>query len=216
MQNFVWETPARVHFGKGVIEELPEEVARFGRRVLLAYGGGSIKRIGLYDKIRELLKDCEIVELTGIEPNPRVESAREGAKLCREHDVDVIVSVGGGSVLDCSKLVAAAAKYDGDAWDLVEKNELAGECLPIIAVMTLAATGSELDAGAVISNLGKKRKLPFMHGPRSRRRRFWTLPTRSRSRPGTRPAARRTFSRTSWSSTSCLTPTPSPTASAKR
>lgn len=111
MQNFVWETPARVHFGKGVIEELPEEVARFGRRVLLAYGGGSIKRIGLYDKIRELLKDCEIVELTGIEPNPRVESAREGAKLCREHDVDVIVSVGGGSVLDCSKLVAAAAKY---------------------------------------------------------------------------------------------------------
>lgn len=165
MQNFVWETPARVHFGKGAIEELPEEVARFGRRVLLAYGGGSIKRIGLYDKIRELLKDCEIVELTGIEPNPRVESAREGAKLCREHDVDVIVSVGGGSVLDCSKLVAAAAKYDGEAWDLVEKNELAGECLPIIAVMTLAATGSELDAGAVISNLGKKRKLPFMHGP---------------------------------------------------
>ena len=70
MQNFVWETPAHVHFGKGVIEELPEEVARFGRRVLLAYGGGSIKRIGLYDKIRELLKDCEIVELTGIEPNP--------------------------------------------------------------------------------------------------------------------------------------------------
>ena len=165
MNNFVWETPARVYFGRDQVENLPKEAARFGRRVLLAYGGGSIRRIGLYDKVLSLLSGFEVTELSGIEPNPRVESARRGAALCKEKGIELIIAVGGGSVLDCSKLIAAAAFYEGDAWDLVEDSSKAGKCLPIIDVMTLAATGSELDAGAVISNPEKNLKLAFMHGP---------------------------------------------------
>ncbi|MCF0254359.1 MAG: iron-containing alcohol dehydrogenase [Duodenibacillus sp.] len=163
--NFCWHTPTRVLFGKGQIENLPEECARYGRRVLLAYGGGSIKRIGLYDKVKALLSGFEVWELAGIEPNPRVTSAREGARLCKEHGIDLILSVGGGSVLDCCKLIAGAAHYDGDAWDLVLDSSKTGECTPIIDVMTLAATGSELDCGAVITSFdnGGHYKMAYIH-----------------------------------------------------
>ena len=120
MQNFDYVTPTRLIFGKGVVEQLPEVMRQYGKRILLTYGGGSIKKIGLYDKVKDLLKDFEIVELSGIQPNPKYDpSVLDGVKLCKEHDVDVILSVGGGSVLDCSKAIAAGAKYDGDPWDLI-------------------------------------------------------------------------------------------------
>ena len=120
MQNFDYVTPTRLIFGKGVVEQLPEVMRQYGKRILLTYGGGSLKKIGLYDKVKDLLKDFEIVELSGIQPNPKYDpSVLDGVKLCKEHDVDVILSVGGGSVLDCSKAIAAGAKYDGDPWDLI-------------------------------------------------------------------------------------------------
>ena len=115
MQNFDYVTPTRLIFGKGVVEQLPEVMRQYGKRILLTYGGGSIKKIGLYDKVKTLLSDFEIVELSGIQPNPKYDpSVLDGVKLCKEHDVDVILSVGGGSVLDCSKAIAAGAKYDVD------------------------------------------------------------------------------------------------------
>ncbi|MDO4432825.1 MAG: iron-containing alcohol dehydrogenase [Aerococcaceae bacterium] len=158
MNNFTYDIPTKLYFGKGQIEKLPELVATFGKRVLLTYGGGSIKANGLYDKVRELLADCEIVELAGIDPNPRIESVCEGTKLCRDHQVDVILAVGGGSTIDCSKVIAAAAKYDGDAWDLVEDSTLIQDALPLIDILTLAATGTEMNTGAVITNFATKDK----------------------------------------------------------
>lgn len=152
MQNFVYQTPTRLIFGKGVISKLPEVMSQFGKRILLTYGGGSIKKIGLYDKVIKLLADKEIIELPDIQPNPKYDpSVLDGVRLCKEHNVDVILSVGGGSVLDCSKAIAAGAKYDGDPWDLITYKVKAQAALPIVDIITLAATGSEYDAGGVIS-----------------------------------------------------------------
>ena len=122
MQNFDYMTPTRLIFGEGVISKLPEVMQSFGKKILLTYGGGSIKKIGLYDKVKELLADFEIIELSGIQPNPKYDpSVLEGVKLCKENNIDVILAVGGGSVLDCSKAIATGAKYDGDPWDLISK-----------------------------------------------------------------------------------------------
>ena len=127
-------------------------MAGYGKKVLLTYGGGSIKKIGIYDKVKELLKDFEIYELSGIQPNPKYDpSVLDGVKICKENDIDVILAVGGGSVLDCSKAIAAGAKYDGDPWDLISYKVKAQAALPIVDIITLAATGSEYDPGGVIS-----------------------------------------------------------------
>ena len=122
MNNFRMYVPTDIRFGKDRLNELPEVLASYGKRVLLAYGGGSIKRFGLYDKVVNLLESngFQIVELTGIEPNPKIASVREGVKLIREHALDVILAVGGGSVVDAAKVIAGGVYYDGDAWDLVE------------------------------------------------------------------------------------------------
>lgn len=163
MENFEYHTPTRLIFGKGVVERLPEAVRPLGTKVLLAYGGGSIKRLGLYDKVKELLKDFEIYELPGIEPNPKYNpSVLDGARICKEQDIDVILSVGGGSVLDCCKAIAAAAKYDGDPWDLISYKVKAKAALPIVDVMTLAATGSEYDCGGVISRTETNDKIGYV------------------------------------------------------
>ena len=152
MQNFDYCTPTRLIFGKGVIEELPEVMKKFGKRVLLSYGSGSIKKIGLYDKVKALLKDYEIYELPDIQPNPKYDpSVLDGVKICKDKDIDVILAVGGGSVLDCTKAIAAGAKYDGDPWDLITYKVKAKDALPIVDIITLSATGSEYDAGGVIS-----------------------------------------------------------------
>lgn len=163
MRNFDYMTPTRLIFGENVISKLPEVMGAIGKRVLLTYGGGSIKKIGLYDSVKELLKDFEIVELPGIQPNPKYDpSVLDGVHLCKEHDIDVILSVGGGSVLDCSKAIAAGACYDGDPWDLISYKVKAKKALPIVDIITLAATGSEYDCGGVISRTETNDKIGYI------------------------------------------------------
>ena len=163
MQNFDYMTPTRLIFGKDVIAKLPEVLGAIGKKVLLTYVGGSIKKIGLYDKVKELLKDFEITELSGIQPNPKYDpSVLDGVRLCKENGIEVILSVGGGSVLDCSKAIAAGAKYDGDPWDLISYKVKAKAALPIVDIITLAATGSEYDCGGVISRTETNDKIGYM------------------------------------------------------
>ena len=162
MQNFDYMTPTRLIFGKESIVKLPEVMRPLGKRVLLTYGGGSIKRLGLYDRVKELLKEFEIFELSGIQPNPKYDpSVLDGVRICKEKQVDVILAVGGGSVLDCSKAIAAGAKYDGDPWDLITSKVKAQAALPIVDVLTLAATGSEYDPFGVISRTETNDKIGY-------------------------------------------------------
>lgn len=159
MENFVFHAPTEIYFGKGQIENVSKILGNYGKNVLLTYGGGSIKKNGLYDKVYELLKDFNIVELGGVEPNPRIGTVRKGIELCRENNIDVILAVGGGSTIDCSKVVAAGYYYEGDAWDLVKDSTKITNALPLVTVLTLAATGSEMNKGAVISNPETNEKL---------------------------------------------------------
>lgn len=163
MQNFDYQTPTRLILGEGVISNLPEVMASFGKKVLMTYGGGSIKKLGLYDKVKELLKDYEIYELSDIQPNPKYDpSVLDGVRICKENNIDVILAVGGGSVLDCSKAIAAGAKYEGDPWDLISYKVKAQAALPIVDILTLAATGSEYDCGGVISRTETNDKIGYM------------------------------------------------------
>lgn len=163
MQNFDYMTPTRLIFGKEAIEKLPAVMSAFGKRVLLTYGGGSIKKLGLYDKVISMLTDYEIFELPGIQPNPKYDpSVLEGVRICKEKQVDVILAVGGGSVLDCSKAIAAGACYEGDPWDLITYKVKAKAALPIVDILTLAATGSEYDCGGVISRTETNDKTAYM------------------------------------------------------
>jgi len=154
MNDFTFYNPVKLIFGKGQLEKLAKELPQYGRKVLVVYGGGSIKKNGLYDEVMTILNKIgmEVHELGGVEPNPRVSTARKGAEICKEKEIDVILAVGGGSVIDCTKLIAAAAKYDGDAWDFVSKKAQSTDALPFGTVLTLAATGSEMNAGSVITN----------------------------------------------------------------
>ena len=162
MQNFDYMTPTRLIFGKESIVKLPSVMAQFGKRILLTYGGGSIKKIGLYDRVKELLKGYDIVELSGIQPNPKYDpSVLDGVRLCKEHNIDVILSVGGGSVLDCTKAIAAGACYDGDPWDLISYKVKAQKALPVVDILTLAATGSEYDIFSVISRTETNDKIGY-------------------------------------------------------
>ena len=163
MQNFDYMTPTRLIFGKESIVKLPEVMRPLGKRVLLTYGGGSIKKLGLYDRVKELMQGFEIFELAGIQPNPKYDpSVLEGVRICKEQHIDVILAVGGGSVLDCSKAIAAGAKYDGDPWDLISYKVKAQAALPIVDIITLAATGSEYDCGGVISRTETNDKIGYM------------------------------------------------------
>ena len=159
MNNFTFHIPTDIRFGKDQVECLPEELSKYGRRVLLVYGGGSIKRNGIYDKLIDLLSDFEVSELSGIEPNPKLSSVEKGAAICKEKDIQVILAVGGGSTIDASKHIAAAACYDGKPWDLVKDRSLVKKALPVAVVLTICATGSEMNSGAVISNEATHEKL---------------------------------------------------------
>ena len=162
MQNFDYLTPTRLIFGKGAVDQLPEAIRPYGKRVLLAYGGGSIKKSGLYDKVKALLADCDIFELSGIQPNPKYDpSVLEGVRICKEQKIDIVLAVGGGSVLDCCKAIAAGAKYDGDVWDLVIGAKPTLNALPVADILTLAATGSEYDPFAVISRTETNDKVGY-------------------------------------------------------
>lgn len=155
MNDFVYDVPVKVYFGTHQLCHLGQELGKYGKRVLLTYGGGSIKRIGLYDKIMtELAKGgFEVYELSGIAPNPRIESVRQGTRICKDKHIDVLLAVGGGSTIDATKFMAAGACVNHDPWDFFsEKWAPIEKALPIVTVLTLSATGSEMDAGGVISN----------------------------------------------------------------
>lgn len=166
MNNFTFHVTTDIRFGKDRLNELPEVLNTFGKNVLLVYGGGSIKKNGLYDAVMAQLtaNGNQVTELTGVDPNPRIETVRQGAALCRSEKIDVILAVGGGSVIDCSKVIAGAACSEQEPWDLVLSRSYQGPAIPLVTILTLAATGSEMNRGAVISNLETKQKLG-VHGP---------------------------------------------------
>ena len=161
MRNYTHAIPTKLYFGKGQIAKLDGALRPFGTNVLLAYGGGSIKRTGLYDTVKKILDDggFKVVELSGIEPNPRIGSVRRGVALCKENKIDVILAVGGGSTIDCCKAIAAGVYYDGDLWEMVANRHGLLTALPLVDILTLSATGSEFDNGGVISNPDTNEKL---------------------------------------------------------
>ena len=172
MQNFDYQTPTRLIFGKGVVaEKLASVMAKFGKNVLITYGGGSIKRSGLYDQVKEILKDKNLYELPGIQPNPKfTPSIIDGVQMCLNNDIDVILSVGGGSVLDCTKAIAGCAKTVKtqntsveELWNIVTSKTPTTDALPIVDIITIAATGSEYDSGGVISRTETNDKLCYMN-----------------------------------------------------
>ena len=159
MNNFTYSIPTKIHFGKGQITHL-SELRESGEKVLLVYGGGSIKKAGIYDTAMKILKDAGLCvsELSGVEPNQRIESVVKGVKICKEEKIDMVLAIGGGSVIDCGKVIAAGACSEEDPWELVLHPEKITAALPIYSVLTLAATGSEMDKFAVISDLKKNEK----------------------------------------------------------
>lgn len=154
MEPFIFHNPTKLIFGKGQLDKLTEEIPSNVKKVLLVYGGGSIKKNGLYDQVLNKLSEMnvEVSELAGVEPNPRLATVKKGVEICKQEDVDFILAVGGGSVIDASKTIATGAKYDGDPWDLVTKKEFPKNAIPFGTVLTIAATGSEMNAGSVITN----------------------------------------------------------------
>ncbi|MGL4651949.1 iron-containing alcohol dehydrogenase [Cetobacterium sp.] len=166
MQNFIYDIPTRILFGEGQVSNVGKEVKKHASRVLLLYGKNSIKKNGLYDEVITRLKaeNIEIVELSGVDPNPRIETVREGADLCRKHHLELVLAVGGGSTIDCAKGIAAQTKYHGDIWkDLCvdKKNHLLTSALPVASILTLAATGSEMNGNSVLSNPDEDLKQGF-------------------------------------------------------
>ena len=162
MNDFIFHNPDKVYFGRNALDSLGTELKKYGKRVLLVYGGGSIKKNGLYDKIVNAVKESglELFELSGVEPNPRHTKANKGAEICKKHRIDVVLAAGGGSTIDCAKGVAAAAlTKSGDVWELVKTHTRVQNALPLVAVLTNAATGSEMDEWAVISNMDTNEKI---------------------------------------------------------
>lgn len=162
MKPFEFCVPTDIRFGEGAVSCLGEELKKYGTHVLMVYGGGSIKRTGLYDRVLEQLSDYDVTELPGVEPNPKITSVRKGVALCKEKGIDVLLAVGGGSTIDCCKAISAGAYYDGDPWDLVLDHEKITKALPIADVLTISATGSEMNCDAVISNEETKEKLDLL------------------------------------------------------
>lgn len=154
MKDFTFFAPTRILFGKGKIAGLPAQIKKIADKVLLVYGGGSVKRSGIYDTFTALLKKEGIAweELSGVEPNPKIESVIAGAELCKKHKLKAVVALGGGSVIDCCKGIAAGVYHKGDMWEMVDKNRVE-RALPLFTVLTMAATGSEMNGNAVISNM---------------------------------------------------------------
>ncbi|MCA0991901.1 MULTISPECIES: iron-containing alcohol dehydrogenase [Guptibacillus] len=165
MNNFTFQNPTKLIFGKGQLEALKTEVPQYGKKVLVVYGGGSIKKNGVYDSVMNTLNEigAEVFELSGVEPNPRLTTVHKGVDICKENDIDFILAVGGGSVIDCTKAISAGAKYDGDVWDFVTKKAFPEAALPFGTVLTLAATGSEMNPGSVITNWETQEKYGWGH-----------------------------------------------------
>ena len=165
MNRFDYEFPVRIHFGQGCFEDsLRKEISKYGQTVMLAYGGGSLKRTGLYDRITAMLTEAgkTVVDFAGIMPNPTYAKVQEGARLAREKQVDFILAVGGGSVSDCCKIVSAQARLDTDIWDYeYAERKQPTDFIPMGVIVTASGTGSEQNNGAVITNEEKKMKSPL-------------------------------------------------------
>ena len=160
MFNFTFSNPVRLLFGAGQITALPREIPK-GSRVLMTYGGGSIKVNGVYEQVHQALIDFEVIEFGGIEPNPTYETLMRAVELAQRENVDFLLAVGGGSVLDGTKFIAAAAKFDGDPWTILSRRMPVKAALPYGAVLTLPATGSEMNSGAVVSRQTTQEKMAF-------------------------------------------------------
>ena len=159
MNNFIYHNPTELVFGKGQIARLSKLIPA-DRRIMITFGGGSVKRNGVYEQVVRALEGRDFVEFWGIEPNPSVETLRKAVALGKERGVDFLLAVGGGSVIDGTKLVAAGLLYDGDPWELVLKGH-ASQTVPLATVLTMSATGSEMNNGAVISRYETKEKYAF-------------------------------------------------------
>lgn len=161
MYNFEYKNPVKVIFGKNTIPNVANELPRNGK-ILLIYGGGSIKKTGVYEQVKNALKDFELVEFGGIEANPHYETCMKAVEIVKSEKIDYLLSVGGGSVLDATKFIAAAALYkNGDPWDILLKGSNVDDALPIGAVLTLPATGSEMNGNSVITRVSTQEKMPF-------------------------------------------------------
>jgi alcohol dehydrogenase YqhD (iron-dependent ADH family) len=160
MDSFIFQNQTKLIFGEQQLTRLGKEVLTFGKNVLLVYGGGSIKKNGLYDEVLESLNSigAKVVEFSGVEPNPRLTTVHRGIDICKKENIEFILAVGGGSVIDATKAIAVGAKYDGDVWDIITKKARPTEAIPFGTVLTLAATGSEMNANSVITNWEKNLK----------------------------------------------------------
>lgn len=159
MNNFIFQNPTKLIFGKGMISQLAQEIPA-DKRIMITFGGGSVKENGVYEQVIQALEGRDFIEFWGIEPNPSIETLRKAIQLGKENKIDFLLAVGGGSVLDGTKLIAAGILYDGDAWDLVLKGR-GTNSIPIGTVLTLPATGSEMNNGAVISKNETHEKFSF-------------------------------------------------------
>ena len=159
MNNFIFQNPTKLIFGKGMIKEIASQIPA-GKKIMITFGGGSVKKNGVYEQVIEALAGREYTEFWGIESNPSIETLRKAIAQGREFGADFLLAVGGGSVIDGTKLVSAGLKYDGDAWDLVKKGSYT-DTVPLGTVLTLPATGSEMNSGAVISRHETKEKYAF-------------------------------------------------------
>jgi len=163
MNIFLQHNPTKLYFGKNQITKLSQELASYHKQVnvLLVYGGGSIKRNGVYDEVKAELQSINAVvhELSGVEPNPRLTTVARGVDICKKENIDFLLAVGGGSVIDCTKAIAAGAVYEGNTWDLITSKKEITDALPFGTVLTLAATGSEMNSTSVITNWETKEKL---------------------------------------------------------
>lgn len=169
MLSFRFHNPTRLIFGKGQLVQLRTELSGYGKRILLIYGGGSIKRIGLYDEVMAILREtaAQVFELPGVEPNPRLSTVQKGIDICRTEGIEFILAVGGGSVIDCAKAVAVGARFDGDVWDMITGRGKATGRIPFGTVLTLAATGTEMNPNSVITNWETKEKVGWAAPPYS-------------------------------------------------
>ncbi len=160
MKDFFYENKTRILFGKNREEETGKETARYSRNILFHYGGGSIKKSGLYDKVKNSLKDADVnfIELGGVQPNPRLSLVEEGIKICREKGINFILAVGGGSVIDSAKAIAAGTVFEGKIWDAYLRKVQPTEALPVGVVLTIPAAGSESSIGSVITNEAESSK----------------------------------------------------------
>jgi alcohol dehydrogenase len=154
MENFTFQNATEIIFGRGRESEVGRETAKYGKKALLHYGGGSIRASGLYDRVTAALKAAgvEIVELGGVKPNPRLGLVHEGIKICRERKIDIVLAVGGGSVIDSAKAIAVGVPYSGDVWDFYMRKAVVRESLPVGVVLTIPAAGSESSNGSVVTN----------------------------------------------------------------